>query len=161
MRTFFERLEDFKSKKNYNYTTSEQSRILTYRTCLKLFFESPILGYGVGDANEELLIEYIRSDYQTNAQNNYNAHNQYFQTTLQVGIAGLLLLLLPLISIIRRHKNVYGVAMFFVLAGSLLFESILLRYNGIIFFAILTPLLIKRAPSVKKQSIYINRDNQY
>jgi O-antigen ligase len=141
---FFERVRDFTTKENYNYTTSEQSRILTYLSCKRLIYNAPIFGYGVGDANEELLIDYIQSDYLTNAKNKYNAHNQFFQTTLQVGVFGLVFLTIPFIVIVMRKKNVYVWAMLISLGGSLMFESMLIRYNGIMFFAILIPFLLRK-----------------
>ena len=140
----YERLIEFTEKENFNYTTSEQSRILTFITCIKLIGNAPIFGYGIGDANDELIKEYKNSGYSTNAKNKYNAHNQYFQTMLQVGLAGVLLLIAPLLITVFKTKNIYVWSMLIVFTTSLLFESMLIRYNGIVFFSIFIPLLARK-----------------
>jgi O-antigen ligase len=141
--TFFNRMLDFTEKKNYNYTTSEQSRILIYKTCLKLIKDAPFFGYGIGDADDKLLFEYDNANYLKNKELKLNAHNQYFQTLLQVGLVGLFFLVSPLIIVLYRKKNRYMLAMIVVFGGTLLFESMLVRYNGIVFFSIMIPFLLR------------------
>ncbi|WBU90700.1 O-antigen ligase family protein [Cellulophaga omnivescoria] len=138
------RLNDFNLKENHKYTTSSQSRILSWKVALDLIEKSPFLGYGVGDADKELLIGYLKSDYITNAENEYNAHNQFLQTTLQVGVLGLILFLLPFAVIGYRVSNIYNLSMLIVLIISLVFESMLVRYNGIIFYSIVVPILLNK-----------------
>lgn len=144
LRIFYDRIQDFTTKENFNYTTSEQSRILIYLSSLRLIKESPTFGYGIGDADNILLNDYIDLGYLTNARNEYNAHNQYFQTLLQVGIPGILLLIFPFAVILYRTTNLQTVLITVVLLGSLLFESMLVRYNGVIFFSIIVPILMRK-----------------
>ena len=143
MQVFYERLEDFTHKENYNYTTSEQSRILIYNSCLQLIKKAPIYGYGVGDVNEILLNKYIELGYHKHIEDKYNAHNQYFQTYLQVGLAGVIFLTLPFVLIYVRHRNLAVASLLLVFVVSLIFESMLIRYNGIIIFSIIIPMLLR------------------
>src|SRR5690606_13995712 len=134
MHTLYSGLKSFGDKKNYSYTTSEQSRILTYKSALKLIADSPILGYGVGDANEVLLKEYVNNNYDYNAKYKYNAHNQFFQTLLQTGMFGFIFLCLPFLYLFYWGKSdIYTIGYLLILVAPLFFESMLVRYNGIIF----------------------------
>lgn len=143
IKIFYERLVDFTQKKNFNYTTSEQSRILIYQSSWQLVTDAPLFGYGVGDANDKLQEVYLSSGYLKNSEDKYNAHNQYFQTMLQTGAIGLGFLLLPFLTLLYRTRNVQMFSMIVVLGGSLLFESMFVRYNGILFYAIIIPFLLR------------------
>lgn len=160
VKTFYERIVDLTTKENYNYTTSEQSRFLIYKSSLGLIKKAPLFGYGIGDADNELLKEYVRLKYLKNSEGRYNAHNQYIQTTLQVGFFGLFFLIGPFIVILfLRKRNIYFLALTIILIGFLFFESMLVRYNGIIFYAIITPMLLRNinsifnTPSFKKNTL--------
>ncbi|MEJ4087311.1 O-antigen ligase family protein [Galbibacter orientalis] len=138
----FERLYRFSELENYNYTTSEQSRILIILTSLDLISKAPVFGYGIGDADYELFIKYVESNYLTNIEFKYNAHNQFLQTSLQIGIVGLFFLIFPFFLIyIYSQGDITKLSILLVLILTLLFESMLVRYNGIIFFAIIIPFL--------------------
>ena len=147
-----ERISDFFNKKNYNYTTSEQSRILIYRSSSNLIAKAPFFGYGIGDADQELLKEYIRAKYLKNSEGRYNAHNQYLQTTLQVGLFGLIFLAAPFAFLLTRRRSIYSLAMTLVMGGFLVFESMLVRYNGIIFFAVFIPILLRKKNALFRTS---------
>ena len=142
--TFYERMVDFTKKENFNYTTSEQSRILTYFSCVELIKNSPWTGYGVGDANDVLYEKYKAAGYLKNQEGRYNAHNQYFQTALQVGIPYVIFLLLPFAVIFIRKPGYHLVALVLIMATMLLFESMFIRYNGIVFFAIIIPMISRK-----------------
>jgi len=141
---FYERLKDFGNKTNYNYTTSEQSRLLTLDASVKLIKNSPIVGYGIGDANQVLINKYKELGYLYNYKHRYNAHNQFLQTFLQVGILGGIPLLLLFFMFGITRKGAYEISFFIILLFSLLFESMLVRFNGIVFFAIIIPILWDR-----------------
>lgn len=134
---------NFNKKENFNYTTSEQSRILIYKSAIDLISDSFLFGYGVGDADEKLLIHYKNNKYMNNAKFKYNAHNQFFQTSLQVGLLGVILLCIPFFYFYNKRLNdISAVYYLLVLFSSLLFESMLVRYNGIIFYSIIVPLIL-------------------
>lgn len=144
MMHFYSRLEEFDYKTNDKNAASEQSRLLTWNASIKLIENAPLFGYGVGDSNDVLIHKYKELNYLTNYQNEYNAHNQYFQTYLQSGIIGFLVLITVFIFLGFRKRNHYEFSIFLILFISLLFESMLVRFNGIVFYSIIIPLLLKR-----------------
>ncbi len=142
---FYYRVKGFKNTSEYENTTSEKSRLLAWDASLKLIKEAPIFGYGVGDANHVLIEKYKELGYTLNHKNKYNAHNQFLQTFLQTGIVGFAILINIFILLalrMKRSRNEFSV--FLILFISLLFESMLVRFNGIVFFSIVTPLLLKK-----------------
>jgi O-antigen ligase len=75
---------------------SSELRILTWRTAWDIFCQHPLTGIGTGDVNPELWESYNRQGYAAPADKHLNAHNQFLQTAVALGIPGLLsLLLLP------------------------------------------------------------------
>ncbi|WP_421823934.1 O-antigen ligase family protein [Flagellimonas oceanensis] len=149
----YNRLKNLESESNFKYTTSSVSRILSWKASIDLIKKAPLLGYGVGDANEELLIYYLNNDYFTNADNRYNAHNQYLQTLLQVGFIGFTFLVIPFVGVFKRRVGFFDLSIILVLLISLFFESMLIRYHGIVFYAIMIPLLLKYTNPKPKGSI--------
>lgn len=128
-----------------DHTAIEKSRLLTWHASILLIKEAPLFGYGAGDANDVLIDRYKEMDYITNYVNKYNAHNQFLQTWLQTGLLGLIVLVIIFILLglrMRRSPNEFSV--FLILLISLLFESMLVRFNGIVFFSIIVPLLLKK-----------------
>ncbi|MDH7446384.1 O-antigen ligase family protein [Aquimarina sp. 2201CG14-23] len=142
---FYSKVKDFGNTMEYGNSTSEKARLLSWDASVKLIEEAPLLGYGIGDANDILIQKYKELGYAYNYENKYNAHNQFLQTTLQTGIVGLgvLVSIFILLAIrMKRSRNEFSV--FLILMISLIFESMLVRFNGIVFFSIIIPLLLKK-----------------
>ena len=97
------------------------------------------IGVGIGDQQEELNASYMRHDYGTGVEFNFNMHNQYMQVMLGTGIVGLsiflLILGLQLFVAIKSHNFLY---LSFIVLFSLTFltESTLSRSKGIILFTL-------------------------
>ena len=130
---------------DYNATISENARLLSWNASLEAIKEAPFFGYGIGDANDVLTRKYRELNYQENYDKQYNSHNQFFQTWMQTGVLGIgiLITIIILLAIqMRRSRNEFSV--FLILFISLLFESMLVRFNGIVFFSIIVPLLLKK-----------------
>ncbi len=126
-------------------STSEKSKMLAWDASLKLIKDAPLFGYGVGDANKVLTKKYKELGYLINYRNRYNAHNQFLQTYLQTGIIGfgILISIFVVLAIrMKRSRNEFSV--FLILLISLLFESMLVRFSGIVFFSIVISLLLKK-----------------
>ena len=142
----FNSYNEYKNLENeeVSSTTIEKTRLLTWYSAWQLIKQSPLIGYGVGDANEVLIEKYKELNYIRNYRNRYNAHNQFLQTYLQTGFIGFSILLYIFIQLglrLQRSKNEFLV--FIVLTISVLFESMLVRFNGIVFLSIIMPLLLK------------------
>lgn len=142
---FYSKVKDFGSIIEYDNSTSEKARLLSWDASIKLIKEAPLLGYGIGDANDILIKKYKELGYTYNYENKYNAHNQFLQTFLQTGVIGfgVLVTIFILLAIhMKRSRNEFSV--FLILFISLIFESMLVRFNGIVFFSIVIPLLLKK-----------------
>ncbi|WP_170837008.1 O-antigen ligase family protein [Aquimarina amphilecti] len=156
---FYAKVKDFGMTKEYANSTSEKARLLSWKSSICLVKEAPLLGYGIGDANDVLIKKYEELGYVYNFENKYNAHNQFFQTLLQTGIVGfgvLIIIFVVLAIRMKRSRNEFSV--FVILFISLVFESMLVRFNGIVFFSIIIPLLLKKR-SILSSRIIRNTSN--
>jgi O-antigen ligase len=97
-----------------------------------------LFGVGTGDANDILLQSYKSKDYAGILENRLNAHNQYLQTYIAVGIPGFLVLILMLfIPLIQsfRTGNILFLLLLVLVSFNLLFESMFERQAGVVFYA--------------------------
>lgn len=117
-------------------------------TCIK---SEPYFGYGTGDVQLILDQQYkVEGKFQLL---DYNAHNQYLQTWLGLGIPGLLILLASFWTLIRFSKDRFLALAFSGIWGICIFtESMLQTQKGIFFFALFYSFLacLSSAPSVEK-----------
>ncbi|MCW3078088.1 MAG: hypothetical protein JWO32_2697, partial [Bacteroidetes bacterium] len=67
-------------------------RILIWQQCVKLIGDHFLSGVGVGDANDSLMDAYRVNGISGAYEHKLNAHNQYLQTFLGLGVVGFLLL---------------------------------------------------------------------
>ncbi len=103
-----------------------------------LIKEKPLFGYGVGDAQSVLAEHYVENGFEKGILLNFNAHNQFLDNWLQAGVFGVIALLalfiIPFIQALKKKQELLalflGVSFIF-----LLFESMLTRLAGIIYFA--------------------------
>lgn len=123
---------------------SNTARLLMWETATELIKENPILGVGTGDLKDQLQQRNYEKGYIGVAELNLNAHNQFLNTYLAIGLPGfLVLLLLFIISYIRASgslsfiKRLICISLFL----SLLTESFLETQAGIIPVAFLLSLL--------------------
>ena len=142
---FYELLKGIRQNADQEVMILGKAKVLSWDASIKLIGEAPILGYGTGDANDTLFKKYNELGYSFNSENRYNAHNQFFQTYLQIGILGFAILFGIFLLLALRLKNSrHEFSVFLILFISLLVESMLVRFNGIVFFSIVVPLLLKK-----------------
>ncbi len=113
--------------------------------------ENWLSGVGSGDSRDELMKSYREKGFVMGLKNGFNCHNQYLQTSLAVGMAGfLILLVLPGRYLLLAIKNKRGllatVTLFFFL--SMLTESMLERFKAVM---LLNSLLLYLALAVKRK----------
>lgn len=116
-------------------------------TALKTIADSPVFGYGVGDYDTVLIERYGTEGYQSLKEWHNNAHNQYTETALAVGVVGLLVmvwwLVMPLYIVWRRKTAFWEVlSLTVIVMFCLLFESILERQMGMQFVALLYAIMV-------------------
>ncbi len=121
-----------------NTSESTFQRIMLWESALRILQKHPIGGVGTGDVKQAFLEDYDLHGNTAGKEANLNAHNQYLQTSVALGISGLLILLLtflvPIFIAIRQNAWVYC-AFLLLVSFNLLFESMLERQAGVMFYS--------------------------
>lgn len=127
-----------------NSTESTTERIIIYQSALSIIKENVLLGVGTGDANNELQKFYKKNSYTAAFNSKLNAHNQYLQTFIAIGILGFLVLIsmffFPLIGALKKRNTIY-ILLLFLVGFNLLFEAMFERQAGVVFYAFFNGLL--------------------
>lgn len=138
--------------RQYPFSGTE-TRLVMWTASMQVLAENP-LGVGTGNV-DDFLGDKLRSLGQEElAKQNYNPHNQFFQTGIEIGWVSMIYLLgiCVLLIVYGLKKHIWLLA---VLAGSLmfnsLFESMLQRQSGIIFYTFWFCLLIAIQSIEKRQ----------
>ncbi len=130
--------------------TGNEVRLVMWAATILEIKEHP-LGVGTGNVDEHLSerlkdlgqVELSKKDDKGHIR--YNPHNQFLQTTLEIGFAGLSILLIYIFGIFRlawKNKNAFLAILVGALFFNALFESVLQRQSGIVFFSYLLSLMI-------------------
>ena len=144
--------QDIKLKHN-NSTESNQARILMWNASLVSINKSPFLGYGTGDDITILEMQNAIDDNQNIATLRLNSHNQFFTTTLQVGVFGLFILIGIFFKScwdFFRGKQLISLLISFCFFCNFLVESFLERQAGIVLFCVLLISLSQKNTSDKQ-----------
>ncbi len=143
----------------YDSNTSEGTgeRLLIWGASLELVRKNPILGVGTGDVKDVLLQKYQEKGITNAYLLRLNAHNQYLQTTIALGILGLLVVLgclfLPLYEALRQ-KNILVFLFILIVAFNLLVESMFERQAGIVFYSFFNALLFFWMRVMKSKALF-------
>ncbi len=117
---------------------SNSERLIIWKAGLQVIRKHPVFGVGTGDVKDALLAEYQKEDKLFIYNLRLNAHNQYLQTYIALGIFGLLLLVfflgLPAWMAIRRMHLIYF-SFLTVFAFNILVESMLEVQAGVVYYA--------------------------
>ena len=122
--------------------TGDKVRLIMWAVTARECLAHP-LGVGTGNVDENLsqaLLQVNQIEMSTKTQNNeirYNPHNQFLQTALELGLLGLTIFLFILVKSVQwgiRSRNGLLVLVVSCLSFNCLFESILQRQTGIVFF---------------------------
>jgi len=121
-----------------------ETRLIMWTVSVELIKEYP---FGAGTGSLDILIENKLRSYGLNdfANKNYNPHNQFLQTTLEIGVIGLILLITIFYLGIRfaaQHRSKLLFVLVFAFLINCLFESMFQRQSGIIFYSFWVPLII-------------------
>ena len=140
---YLENPEEFLKSRTTGITGSEQ-RLIMWTVAVQEFKENP---WGVGTANvdEVLGSRLLKTGQFYLAKKKLNPHNQYLQTGVELGIFGLLIFLLIIIYGIYyslKTKNWLLLILIANLAFNCLFESMLQRQSGVVFYTFWLSLLV-------------------
>ncbi|NOU19906.1 MAG: O-antigen ligase family protein [Bacteroidales bacterium] len=132
----------YESRTSIRYYVNKvfDERIGIWKCVPSLIIKQPILGYGVGDAKSVLQNEYEKRNMIDGLKSRYNAHNQFLETLIGLGFVGffslLLLFIYPIFRLIRKGNNFIELMFLGILSINFLFESMLERVAGVIFFVL-------------------------
>jgi O-antigen ligase len=123
---------------------STNSRIIIWKSSIKLIKENFWLGVGTGDVTDELVKDYSNNSFNIGIKKRYNAHNQYLQVWLAYGLVGFSLFTLSFAMYWQMAiKNFDVIYLIFLLIMTIVFltESYLQTQSGVVFFAFFNTLL--------------------
>lgn len=114
------------------------TRIYIWKSSYEIIKRNFWLGVGTGDVSESLMHEYEEAGNIHAFEQRFNTHNQYLQSFVALGLAGFLITLAyivaPLVYSVRNRNILF--VLFLMLTGlHFLFESMLERQSGIVFYA--------------------------
>lgn len=119
-------------------------RLQIWKQSISIIKEKPIIGYGTGDVKDVLVKQYGLAGMDMAKEKQLNAHNQFVQTTISLGILGLILFLYFLYSSVYSGlltNNLFIVNFVLIFCFFFFTESILETQAGTIFFGLFFSLL--------------------
>ena len=131
---------DWFLERNYDAKSGTKLRILVWVCSYEVIKENP-LGVGLGDIDYALYEKFKKYNFTYLLENPLNPHSQYLNVAIDLGLPGLayfIFLLVYLMIFAWKHKKFVLFYVVFCVAFSCLFESILQRQSGVIFFALFT-----------------------
>ena len=145
---------------NDEVLSGDQVRLVMWTVTVKAWSKNP---WGVGTGNVD---ECLSRELKLIGQNElaklgdkreirYNPHNQYLQIGLEIGIMGLFVFIFGMISAILRGvltKNWFLIVIVSCLLFNCLFESMLQRQTGIVFFTFWICLLLVNSNQTHERS---------
>ena len=120
---------------------SSNDRLQVWDAALTLIREHPVLGAGTGDVKDVLLDQYAAKGYLEPLEKQLNAHDQFLNTGVALGVgASILLLVMLLLPMFTAQRAGRWVPAIFLLITFLNWtvESMLEVQAGVMFFAFFT-----------------------
>ncbi len=114
------------------------SRCHIWKSGLELIGSNFILGVGPGNTNNELVKKYQLHGYKDPFRVKSNAHNQFIETFIDLGLVGFLILVSILVFSLYKSITTKNILLFIFLSiccFNFLFESMLNVREGVIFFS--------------------------
>ncbi len=124
-------------------------RFTSWFTTVDMIKQHPMFGVGL-EARVLLSEEYRKTGYNNEASLRLNSHNQFLETQLTFGIAGSLVLLWMLFAPLFRKREIWKPALYYmfliILITAFLFESVLVRQWGIMFYTLFYSFQVTMGP---------------
>lgn len=126
---------------------SNADRVAIWKASIGIIKENFWFGTGTGDVKDALMHSYTAQKIFPAYRLKLNAHSQYIQTFISLGVAGfltlLLMLLIPAIRAVRIRDTLY-LLFILVFAFNILVESMLEEQAGVVYYAFFNTLLFFR-----------------
>ncbi len=129
---------DFKA---WNAVTT---RVAIWSCSWEVIRSNAFLGVGPGDSNQELFAVYRSKGFNYGLNERYNAHNQYLQVLMGIGIVGLTIFLITLATQVKtafKRADWYYIVFLLLVIPCFLTESYLDRLKGVLFYGFFSSLL--------------------
>ena len=113
------------SNKAINPEEGTLQRIVIWKHSLSIIKNNMLLGVGTGDVRKELDDKYLQEKFMHGVETHLNAHNQFLQTAIAIGILGLTVLVFVIFYLMFigiKHKKL--IIFFFAL---IIFSNFLLN----------------------------------
>lgn len=141
-----ERLKNIFTEKEINKASDESVdvRLLIWRASVTAIKENFWTGTGIGDAKIRLMEEYKAEGLTGAEEKALNAHNEFLQTFVGVGVLGFLLLLMAIFSplpLAISRGDILLVCLVVLIFINFFTESMLERQAGVVFFSFFYSLL--------------------
>lgn len=154
--------ENYKNVSEVKDPASFDARISFFKSGFKTALHAPLLGYGMSNGRKKLDTGFKEDKLDWVLKKRFNAHNQYIEYAIRLGILGLLIFIFlfvaPLYYCLKSKNDMLPYALFSIIfLFSFLSESILLRQKGVILFTFIYTVLIKLIYSNR----YENKKNNY
>ena len=128
------------------HPNSTTERLDIWKAGLQILRHDWLFGVGTGDVKDVLMETYKVRHLDLAYSQHLNAHNQYLQTFLALGIPGILallgVLLIPLIPAYRKRNHLY-MAFLLLFALNIAVESMLEIQAGVVFYAFFNAVLFR------------------
>lgn len=126
------------------------ARMEIWKVSIGLVRQHFIFGVGTGDVKDVLMAAYREKNMYPVIKKNLNAHNQYLQTFITLGITGfsllVALLLIPAYRSLRKGHYIYTLLLL-IFSINILFESMLETQAGVVFYAFFNAFLFSQSAS--------------
>ncbi len=135
-------------------SSSTNIRVGIYKCSWEIFNDHKWIGVGVGDVMDQLNSCYKQFHTRLYEEKDYNTHNTYMHVLLSGGIFALGLFLATLFYQIRLallSKNYLYLSFLILVMTCLLFENMLSRMHGALFYSLFNAIFIKYFFSEKKE----------
>lgn len=117
---------------------SSAGRIIIWQNSVEIIMDNFLVGVGTGDVKDFLVDKYRENNIKGALKKRLNAHNQYLQTFITLGVIGFLILTLSLVLPVYfafRHKHYLYLLFLIIFSLNLLVESMLETQAGVVFYA--------------------------
>ena len=119
-------------------------RMLIWSASNQIISERLLLGVGTGDSKDVLMTEYEKRGMTGAFEHKLNAHNEYYQVFISVGLIGFVLLILSLLLPLYKaftSKNAIYILFLLIIILNFIPESMFETQAGVVFYAFFNSLL--------------------
>lgn len=145
------------TESNTETTESTSVRMLIWESSNQVIKNNFLFGVGTGDAKDALNAEYSKNNIANALNHNLNAHNEFYQIFICIGLIGFIILVLnlfyPFVYYSKTIDYLY-VIFLLIITFNFLTESMLETQAGVMFYAFFNTILgLKNNEDVEKKKI--------